>query len=188
MDDHTPAARLDLSDGDAAMTWTAALALHERWLRRLVAVRVGEPQATDDVMQEVALAAAGQNGRLVTPANAAGWLYRVAVRQALLYRRRCGRRRKLLERAADREPTRETTDPLSWLLLEERHALLREALGRLPSRDMDVLVLKYAEGWSYRQIAEHLDTTVSAVETRLHRARKRLRSALQQRNINEASP
>lgn len=38
------------------MPWDAALQQHERWLRTVVYSRVGEAQAVDDVMQEVALA------------------------------------------------------------------------------------------------------------------------------------
>ena len=41
----------------AALDWGNALAVHDRWLRRVVASRLGEPQAVDEVMQDVALAA-----------------------------------------------------------------------------------------------------------------------------------
>ena len=37
-------------------------------------------------------------------------------------------------------------------------------------------MLKYTEDWSYRALAEHLGISESAVETRLHRARGRLRT------------
>ncbi|MCA9270883.1 MAG: sigma-70 region 4 domain-containing protein, partial [Planctomycetales bacterium] len=37
---------------------------------------------------------------------------------------------------------------------------------------------KYVEDWSYRQIAERLGVSASAVEARLHRARGRLREQL----------
>jgi RNA polymerase sigma-70 factor (ECF subfamily) len=69
-------------------------------------------------------------------------------------------------------------DPLQWLLAEERSRLLRAALERLPRRDKEILLLKYVEHWNYREIAEHLGTTHSAVEARLHRARQRLRAEL----------
>jgi len=42
----------------AALDWQALLAEHDRWLRTVVYARVGEPQAVEEVMQEVALAAA----------------------------------------------------------------------------------------------------------------------------------
>ena len=85
-----------------ALDWGATLAEHERWLRRVVAARVGEPQAVDEVMQNVALAAVAQRSPLLNPARAAVWLYRLAVRHVLIYRRKTGRQRSLVDRYAAR--------------------------------------------------------------------------------------
>ena len=41
-----------------------------------------------------------------------------------------------------------------------------------------MLLLKYLEGWNYRELAAYLDVTPCAVEARLHRARARLRGEL----------
>jgi RNA polymerase sigma-70 factor (ECF subfamily) len=69
-------------------------------------------------------------------------------------------------------------DPLEWLLSDERMQLVRKALTGLPRRDRELLLLKYTEDWSYRQLADHLGVSCGAVESRLHRARKRLRHEL----------
>lgn len=162
--------------------WQAVLSEHDRWLRTVLLARLGEPQAVDEVMQEVALAAVRQKAPIADPAKVAPWLYRLAVTQSLMYRRKLGRRRKLADRyaeqarVADRDPRQ--PDPLGWLLAAERRELVRMALGRLPGRDVEILLLKYAEDWSYREIAEHLGLSESAVQARLHRARARLRSEL----------
>jgi RNA polymerase sigma factor (sigma-70 family) len=161
--------------------WQAALAQHQRWLRTVVLARVREPQAVDDVMQEVALAAVRQAAPLADPAKVAPWLYRLAVLQALLYRRKCGRRRRLASAYKDQHEPREPAlpaDPLGWLLSKERRSLVRQALARLAPRDAEILVLKYTEDWSYHQIAAHIGISHSAVEARLHRARARLRQEL----------
>jgi RNA polymerase sigma-70 factor (ECF subfamily) len=73
--------------------------------------------------------------------------------------------------------TRET-DPLDWLLADERRALVRRSLASLPKRDAEILLLKYTEDWSYQELAEHLGLSTSAVEARLHRARQKMRRAL----------
>ena len=39
-------------------------------------------------------------------------------------------------------------------------------------------MLKYTENWRYQQIAAHLGISQSAVEARLHRARRKLRAEL----------
>jgi RNA polymerase sigma factor (sigma-70 family) len=162
--------------------WAAALAEHGRWLRTVVGARLGEPQAVDEVLQEVALAAVAQKAPLADPSRAAPWLYRLAVRQTLLYRRKQGRRRKLTDRYAARkravESDSQPPNPLGWLLSEERRQQVRQALAGLPKRDAEILLLKYTEDWSYREMARHLGISESAVEARLHRARQRIRAEL----------
>ena len=177
-----PTARPRNASGPAAIDWEALLAEHDRWLRTIVYARVQEPQAVDEVMQEVALAAVRQKSPLADPAKAAPWLYRLAVRQSLLYRRKMGRRRRLAEnyarqvRAVDQDSRQ--LDPLGWLLADERRRLVRVALARLPKRDAEILLLKYSEDWSYLELAQRLGISTSAVEARLHRARNRLRGEL----------
>jgi RNA polymerase sigma-70 factor (ECF subfamily) len=164
------------------MDWQAALAQHERWLRTILAARLRDREAVEEVLQEVALAAVRQAAPLRDPAKAAPWLYRLAVRQVLLYRRKLGRRRKLTARLVERSPPCEhdpdAIDPLAWLLADERKRLLGQALALLAARDVEILLLKYTENWNYHQIAKHLGVSHSAVETRLHRARARLRTEL----------
>lgn len=165
-----------------AVDWAAALAEHDRWLRTVLFARLGERQAVDEVMQEVSLAAVEQKAPLADASKVSPWLYRLAVTQSLLYRRRMGRRRKLTEGYAERvrpsEGDSRTVDPLDWLLADERQKLVRAALARLPARDAEILLLKYGEDWSYHEIADHLGIGHSAVEARLHRARRRLRQEL----------
>ena len=169
------------------LDWSELLARHEHWLRTVVLARLGEPAAVEEVMQEVALAAVRQQAPIADPAKVGPWLYQIAVRQTLLYRRKAGRRRKLTQGYAESfRPSGEdhrTVDPLGWLLADERRRLVREALGSLTSRDREILLLKYTENWSYRQIAEHLGLSHSAVEARLHRARSRMRKELAAREV-----
>ncbi|MCL6504820.1 MAG: RNA polymerase sigma factor [Pirellulales bacterium] len=176
--------------GVAAVDWQRALAEHAGWLRTVVLARLGEPQAVDEVLQEVALAALSGGARLEDASKVAPWLYRLAVRQSLLYRRKRGRQRKLVNRYAAQlchtNGKAADPDPLAWLVASERHQLVRAALNMLPPRDAQILMLKYAEDWSYEMIARHLGVSQSAVEARLHRARQRLRRCLQEMQAQEA--
>jgi RNA polymerase sigma factor (sigma-70 family) len=170
--------------------WQAALAQHERWLRTVVAARLQEAQGVDEVLQEVALAAVRASSPLADASKIAPWLYRLAVRQSLLYRRKCGRRRRLTQRLAGQLSEGSDTaaaehDPLGWLLAEERRAQVRQALVHLPPRDAEILLLKYTQNWNYHQLAAHLGISHSAIEARLHRARGRLRDELTAMNVIE---
>ena len=185
----TSEARADASVLAPSVDWQAALAQHDRWLRTVALARLNEPQAVDEVMQEVALAAVRQKAPLADPEKVAPWLYRLTVTQALLYRRRMGRRRKVTEGFAERvrpsESDSRSVDPLAWLLADERRKRVRIALGRLPRRDAEILLLKYTEDWSYHEIAARMGVGHSAVESRLHRARGRMRCELAALDVAE---
>lgn len=171
--------------------WQSELLQHDRWLRTIVHARLGEPGAVDDVMQEVALAAVRQAAPIADYAKVAPWLYRLAVRQTLLHRRKMGRKRKLTQRYADRyQPTECDPDrgPLEWLLSSERQKQIRLAIQQLRSADAEILLLKYTENWNYHQISDRLGISHSAVEARLHRARARLRKQLVTLNVVEQTP
>ena len=184
----------DVGEGpsdSARIDWPTALSEHDHWLRGVVFARVGHREAVDEVMQEVALAAVQQAAPISDASKVAPWLYRVAVRQSLLYHRRRGRRRQLEQRYATRvaapRSTTASQDPLDWLLKSERSEIIRSSLAKLTHRDSEILILKYGEGWSYHRIASHLGVSQSAVETRLHRARKRLRNQLTKTEVNEGA-
>jgi RNA polymerase sigma-70 factor (ECF subfamily) len=174
--------------------WASALQEHARWLRTVVRSRLGEPQAVDEVMQEVSLAAVAQQAPLTDRSRVSAWLYRLAVRQTLLYRRKQGRRHRhedryaqLAESTAEGRPAAENLDPLGWLVADERSRLVREALDDLPRIDRDLLWLKYTENWTYHDLARHLGLSDAAVESRLHRARTKLRASLARRRLLEES-
>ena len=185
----TGPATAEVSGQAAAIDWQAALSQHDRWLRTVVLARTGEPQAVDEVMQEVALAAVAQRAPLHDTAKVAPWLYQLAVRQSLLYRRKLGRARKLTGHYAERvRPSEEgrSANPLEWLLTAERRQLVRAALRTMAEGDVEVLLLKYTEGWNYHQIAAHLEMSHSAVEAKLHRARQKLRGLLAAMKVSES--
>jgi RNA polymerase sigma factor (sigma-70 family) len=159
----------------------AALAEHGRWLRTVLAARGVDRTALDDAMQSVCAAALRGAAQLKDAKRVGPWLYRIAVVEALQYRRRTGRRRRLVERYAQQVAVPGDNieyDPLAWLLAEETQQLVRQAIARLSPQDAEMLLLKYSEDWSYKELADRLGISVSAVAARLHRARGKLRSAL----------
>jgi RNA polymerase sigma-70 factor (ECF subfamily) len=174
------------------VNWERALEQHHSWLRTVVLSRVDEPQAVDDVMQEISLAVVRQRQPLVDASKLASWLYQLAVKQSLLYRRSQGRRRRLNNRygawLGQTDQDHRPLDLLAWVTAEERRELVHKALRQLPRRDVEILLLKYVHGWSYEQVTEHLGISHSAVANRLRRARVRLRDQLARLEIYEAAP
>ena len=60
----------------------------------------------------------------------------------------------------------------------QRLTPIRRALAELPARQRTAIVLTYSEGMSNTQVADILDTSVSAVETLLIRGKQNLRARL----------
>ncbi len=159
-----------------------ALPDHENWLRTALHARLGNHEEVDEVMQEVAVAAANKSAKAEPVERAGPWLYRVAMRQMMLFRRKAGRRRKLLnsvvEKVAPTEEDQRTRAPIDFLLSEERCGEVRTAMASMTERDRQLLLLKYVDGLSYGEIARRLGVTASAVQSRLHRARAAMRQKL----------
>ena len=162
--------------------WEVALRENERWMRSTIALRVGEVAAVDEVFQEVALAATSQRAPLRDVAKVSSWLYKLVVVQSALYRRKAGRKRQLLKRYAEEvvaaQDQFDPVEPLDWLLNKERQSLVRKALASLEEDEKNILLLKYQDELSYNEIAEKLHTTVLAVQSKLHRARSKLKRAI----------
>ena len=130
-------------------------------------------------MQDVAIAVLRQRGPLQDMTRVAPWLYRVAIRQVLQYRRTNGRRAGREARFAQRNGRADTArgeDPLQWIIAVETRQQLMESLDALSGQDRELLMLRHAEGWTYAQIAEQLGLDFDKVVYRLGRAKRRLRS------------
>ena len=155
---------------------------NESWLRTVVRSRITESDGVEDVMQNIALALVRQRESLPEIRQIGAWLYQVAVRQVLMYRRTRGRRRNFEDRlaqgaAADTGPS-EPLGPVDRVLAAEKQEQVQQAMQSLNELDRQILMLKYTEGWSYRQLSEHLGVKEDTVEYRLMKARKNLRRLL----------
>lgn len=106
------------------------------------------------------------------------WLYRITANAAYTFLRKKGRHKTESLDSID-EP--ESTTPEPEVASQSSH--LREVLERhlmdLPVQQRAVVVMKDVYGLPHEAIAKELGISVTAAKVRLHRARKRLRSALE---------
>ncbi len=108
------------------------------------------------------------------------WLLSIAAHHAIDRRRR---RRATVPWPEDL-PT-ETPSPEEHLLRKEAHERIRRLVGQLPPTERAMVLLRYWEGASYREIAQALHLSESAVKSRLFRIRRTLAQAYQEQLVEE---
>lgn len=136
-----------------------------------------EPASVQDALNGSSSPVVFAAGIPQDPEKVAPWLYRIAVRQAVNYHRKSNRKSNA-KPAPEIEVTSNCRQPLDWLLAEEEKKSFDNALSKLSPAQKEILTLKYAEKWSYQQLADHLGIPVRAVEYRLLQARTELRKYL----------
>lgn len=133
---------------------------------------LGDESDARDATQETFLRAYQGLRRFRGEAAFATWLYRIALHAARQLDRRRRRRQTLpLEtaRGAVNPPLDFLDRRLSQIVRAER---IRAVFEELSVDHRAALVLRYYRDLSYEEMAELLQTSVSAVKARLHRARK----------------
>ncbi|MEE8524617.1 MAG: sigma-70 family RNA polymerase sigma factor [Thermoanaerobaculia bacterium] len=111
------------------------------------------------------------------------WLYQIVRNRAVdLHRRRKVRRHESLD-AVDHDGRRYeirdvSVDPERDVVRSQLKARIWQSLDELSPKQREILVLRDYQDLSYTEIAETLDIPIGTVMSRLHGARKRLRSVL----------
>jgi RNA polymerase sigma factor (sigma-70 family) len=137
--------------------------------------RTDQPADAADVLAEVFLVAWRRLDAVPPGDDARLWLYGVARRVLANQRRSIRRRDRLGQRLAGVLSEHVVADPAE---AAGSSGVVREALRRLSDADREVIQLTIWEGLDATQVAEVLGVPAATVRTRLHRARRRLRSSL----------
>ncbi|MCA8957327.1 MAG: sigma-70 family RNA polymerase sigma factor, partial [Planctomycetes bacterium] len=111
------------------------------------------------------------------------WMYRIAVNAATDYLDRQGRRglRLVDDPVVFDSGMRDSDDAgaAEPLLAEELRQVTRAIVDTLPEKYRTILILREYEDLSYTDMAEVLGCSIGTVESRLFRARKRFKDALE---------
>jgi RNA polymerase sigma-70 factor (ECF subfamily) len=173
-------------DGDSSALNTVVTALTPHIEKQLLRYPVSDEDRRD-LLQATLMQIVRRLGSFRGDSSFSTWLFRVTANEALMLMRSQRRHRARLVEGLDLEDLgslpaandangEERGDARAARL--ERDARVREALNELPADYRDVVVAHYHEDLGLQEIADRLDLTESAVRSRLHRARSRLRTLL----------
>lgn len=107
------------------------------------------------------------------------WLYRVAINEAWLIRRRQQTEQKHLERVAETNPSETGFDSTTDLSEQERIYELKQAIEQLPPDQKRVVLLRMRDDKTFADIASDLNVPLGTVLTRMRLAIDKLRKLLQ---------
>jgi RNA polymerase sigma-70 factor (ECF subfamily) len=129
----------------------------------------------EDVLQTVFLRLVRREVPPDLHGNAKGYFYRAAVNLSL----DVVRSKRRYEVVADGERFHVPVNSSESKSAERLHRRLTDALTKLNAETVHLLLLRYAHGYSDKQIAELLGATRGAIAVRLLRARARLRKLME---------
>lgn len=155
---------------------------HQGPIVNLARAMTGGAADAEDLAQETFIRAWKSLGQFRRESTFRTWLHAVALNVIRTHRGRLARLRRVFLSA----PSEPGADPLDRASIDDRidDALairqgIDRALAQLPDELRGALVLRDVQGLEYREIAEALGIPIGTVESRIFRARQRLRPLLE---------
>jgi len=150
--------------------------LHQHAVYNLAYRMLGERGEAEDAAQETFLRAYAHLDRYDSDRPFRTWLLSIASNHCIDRLRKRRLTWLSLEEPLPAHPALNSNEvePEDAVILNERGALIQAMLAELPPDYRAAVVLRYWYDLSYTEIAEVLDTTESAVKSRLFRARQTL--------------
>lgn len=143
---------------------------YKNQLRGYIAKRVRDPDAVDDILQEVYLKAHTSLHTLKSQDRIASWLFRMTANAIVDHYRA----RKPVDELPDEWVAPESErDPVAELAV-----CLRPLIASLPEAYGSALVLSELDGLPQREVALRLGISLSGAKSRVQRGREKLRERL----------
>ncbi|HGY90910.1 MAG TPA: sigma-70 family RNA polymerase sigma factor [Planctomycetes bacterium] len=176
-DDQSLVARAEAGDQEA---FAALVHRYADRIYTLVAGMIHDRTAVEDVVQDIFFKVYRKLSAFQGRSSFYTWLYRVSLNTATdhLKKKRRDRHRHVEDPTVLDRPDF-TGGPDETMDREELRQKTSEAIASLPTKYRDILLLREYQELSYEEIADVLQCSKGTVESRLFRARARLRSKLE---------
>jgi len=148
---------------------------YQRAVHALAYRKVGDFHIAEEITQDAFLKAYQKLGTLKQPKSFSGWLYVIATRCCIAFKRK----KRLSFQSID-SVSKNKINSLAWVKYVDARVRkeVRDALEILPESDRTVLTLYYLGGLTCQEIARFMGTSPVAIKNRLHRARLSLKKEM----------
>ncbi len=148
-----------------------------------------DPDAADDVVQETFIRAYTRLDTFRGDSRFGTWLFTIGsncIRMHLRRRQRKGANRIedhlfQVEQESAQSPEARAEQPDRLVIQRELTGALDDAISQLPPQYGSILRLWVEDGLDLNEIQAHSGLSVSAIKSRLHRARRRIKAAIEAR-------
>jgi RNA polymerase sigma-70 factor (ECF subfamily) len=147
-------------------------------LRRYLQRLVGDHATAEDLLQETMLKIARGLPQFEGRSSVKTWAFTIATRVATDHFRRPQSRVRMVE--LDDDDAAPDADVDDRLVVDEMNSCVREVIDGLPEDYRTALVLHDLEGMTAARVAEIVGCSLATAKIRIHRARRRLKNALDQ--------
>lgn len=172
-----PVARARAGDPDA---WDALFRRFQLPLYAYVHELLRDEQASLDVVQETFIAATRHLSSLRDDQRFGSWLFSIAHQKVVQRWRKPDRLEPLDEEQLADLPA-EDESPAEWLLQREQQEEFMKLLHDLPPPQREVLLLHFLEDFPLAEIATITNVPVGTVKSRLHHAKRSMRTLLEEK-------
>jgi RNA polymerase sigma-70 factor (ECF subfamily) len=144
-----------------------------------------DEQASLDLVQETFIAAVKHVGSLREDGKFGGWLFGIAHQKCVQRWRKRGGWEVLCEAIPETVDESELP-PDDQLIRREQESEFMKILNQLPLPQRSVVLLHFMEDFSIEEIARITESPPGTVKSRLHYAKKAMRTLLEAKNENAA--
>ncbi len=162
--------------------------IYHRRVYNLCYRMLGNAMEAEDAAQETFIRAYGAIKRYDPERPFLNWVLTIASRYCIDQHRRRRLPTFSIETRSRPQIPDLSAGPEAVLVAEEERHALQAILQSLSPTDRAAIVMFYWYDFSYQEIAVALSLTVSAVKSRLHRARKKLATGLLELERKESQP
>ena len=154
---------------------------YQKSIHALVWRKIGDFHHAEEITQDTFLRAYQKLSTLKNPSQFLRWLYVIANRLCLNWRRKHKPAKQLqsledtpMEEVVKSEYDRYVSEQRETEATEHRFEIVEKLLDKLPEGERIVMTLHYLGEMTTKEIGKFLGVSVETIRTRLHRARKRL--------------